>query len=271
MHKHVKELSPATEVLIWSDMLRGSKGIKLPVELVYWNYNWAMDNAFGEILTLKENANNIWAASAFKGADGLTSLVPDLEKRIENHHNWIQFLCKYSRLQNLTQTDFRGIILTGWSRYHHFAPVCDLLPASFPSLITNLILIQRYNTRPFHSGDVQKLISFYNSEIVEDVRQTLGCCMLDEDWHRPNIVNCSFEGEDLFNILDQVAHPKMNRRSNKPEQPRMKQRVAESMARYFDESVVEKYVKYDLTSASSQSDIESGLCVFLLLMVLFLV
>ena len=32
---------------------------------------------------------------------------------------------------------FQGIVITGWSRYDHFAVLAELLPAAMPSLVSH--------------------------------------------------------------------------------------------------------------------------------------
>ena len=35
---------------------------------------------------------------------------------------------------------FQGIVITGWSRYDHFAVLAELLPAAMPSLVSSILI-----------------------------------------------------------------------------------------------------------------------------------
>jgi len=63
-------------------------------------------------------------------------VVPPLNKHLENNLNWLTLMREEEpRLAG----KFRGIVLTGWQRYDHFAVLCELLPAGLPSLAVNLL------------------------------------------------------------------------------------------------------------------------------------
>ena len=45
--------------------------------------------------------------------------------------------------------EFRGIILTGWQRFDHFAVLAEILPVGIPSMAVNLQVMQagKYDRR----------------------------------------------------------------------------------------------------------------------------
>ena len=66
---------------------------------------------------------------------------------------------------------FSAIILTGWSRFDHFMPLCDILPTAYPSLIYSLYVL---NTDQFLTNN-----SFYDCEtIMKSVGKDSQLCKL---------------------------------------------------------------------------------------------
>ncbi|XP_064465727.1 hexosaminidase D-like isoform X3 [Ornithodoros turicata] len=132
--------------IIWDDMLRQISTDKLRqysvgtlVEPMVWTYvkdvyrfvsysNWA---TYGEIF------DSVWAASAFKGAFGETLTVPNAKMHLENNEGWLEVMSEqHGKFKN-----FRGIVVTGWQRYDHFASLCELFPSGLPSLILDLLVL----------------------------------------------------------------------------------------------------------------------------------
>jgi len=54
----------------------------------------------------------------------------------------------------------KGFVLTGWSRYEHFSALCELLPASLPSLVACLQIIGN---------------GTWNAEVIQRVSNLLRC------------------------------------------------------------------------------------------------
>lgn len=94
----------------------------------------------------KKTFRKVWAASAFKGAFGEKEILPDLPRHMENNLAWQRLMTPPdTETAVMHRKDFRGIAITGWSRYDHFAVLAELLPLAVPSLILNLALTHAYN------------------------------------------------------------------------------------------------------------------------------
>lgn len=188
---------PGIIPLMWDDMLRqwspmdlADSGLGELVEPVVWVYSediahllphyvWYM---YGHVFP------HVWVASAYKGAYGETAVAPDLQRHSKNNLAWLKIL------QATKGVQFRGIVLTGWTRYDHFAVLCELLPVSVPSLLLNLLLV----SHPHQP----------KSQVIHLWTRALACpptLIPDESlqsdpfqWH---LRACAFPGSNLFSAV----------------------------------------------------------------------
>ena len=202
--KYVKNKFGA-QVLIWDDMLRHVSDVAMRdfnigelVEPMVWVYaediyrfmppsTWTK---FSQIFS------HVWAASAFKGAFGEQLTVPNVRRHLDNHMNWLDVMAtenaKFSG-------GFRGLVLTGWQRYDHFAVLCELLPAAMPSLAVNLISVSH---------------GYFNSSLQSEIYTALSCVQtpkyqswinLDTDpflWDKFSW--CFFPGKPVFTMTSRL-------------------------------------------------------------------
>ncbi|UYV75844.1 hex-4 [Cordylochernes scorpioides] len=127
--------------IIWDDMLRNiNEDVLQSYELgkYVWNYNPTFDFPNSLWQTYSKVFPKIWAASSFKGATGPSKFYTNITFHLENHKCWLDFL-----KENVKLFKYQGIVLTGWQRYDHFAVLCELFPASVPSLATNMYFLEK--------------------------------------------------------------------------------------------------------------------------------
>ncbi|XP_015516621.1 hexosaminidase D [Neodiprion pinetum] len=138
--QHIQETYPYLKVIIWDDMLRNidvqvlnEHYIGKYVEPMIWHYNSRETFCLPVGLWDKYSVifSNIWAATAFKGATGSCQHIPVIQHHISNHERWLEELSTHVN----KVCEFRGTAFTGWSRYDHYATMCELLPTAIPSLV----------------------------------------------------------------------------------------------------------------------------------------
>lgn len=74
----------------------------------------------------------------FTGAFGETLTVPSAKGHLENNLAWLEVI---EEQKSKFSGQFRGLVITGWQRYDHFATLAETFPAGFPSLILNLVCV----------------------------------------------------------------------------------------------------------------------------------
>ncbi|CAK1594512.1 unnamed protein product [Parnassius mnemosyne] len=204
----VKLWSPNTTVLIWDDMLRGIKLNDFEhrdltnTEPVYWDYAPFLRVSHNNLYKYHKNFENIWIASAFKGAEGRTATLPSLRNRFINHVEWLKFIFHYKFGGENKIYNFKGIILTGWSRYSHMDPLCEILPVSIPSLVLNLLLIKFFQEGQIENAYLLESSEIFNRFLKNNVNKHLQC---EDDISLENFEtsSCTFNGHQIYSILEQ--------------------------------------------------------------------
>lgn len=133
----------------------------------------------------------IWGASAYKGADGPSRFWSNIPHYLQNHVSWTQQMNQYYKLFH----EFRGIILTGWQRFDHFAILCETIPVGIPSLAVNLLTI---------------LYGKYDRTVLKEATKLLSCSnTLDID--SAGVAGyCNFPGSKVYQYVQQLKLTQKN-------------------------------------------------------------
>ena len=194
------------QTIIWDDMLRNLffddlQPLSKLVEPMVWVY---AEDVYRFVPSYTWDRYSmvfdyVWTASAFKGAHGETLVVPNVKRHLENNLNWLALMAEQ---QPKLRGGFRGVVLTGWQRYDHFAVLCELLPAAIPSLAVNLVATSN---------------GFFNETLGKPLFKALGCVQhsfkynsfvdLESDnflWEKLNW--CFFPGANFFKMTKTLVH-----------------------------------------------------------------
>lgn len=200
----IKHLTPNTTVLIWNDILleTNQEFWKTTerfnnIEVVYWHYKPNIYLSHPALYRQHLVFPNIWVASAFKGADGPNSVLPNITNRALNTMSWMTQIRDYRFGGENAVFKFKGIFLTGWSRYNHFGPICDLLVPSIPSLIVDLEIVNQFRNGALKDNDY---IGFINGNVKQRVKHDLTCDLnLNTTF---DFTSCNFKGRKLYEVLN---------------------------------------------------------------------
>ncbi|PVD29413.1 hypothetical protein C0Q70_08664 [Pomacea canaliculata] len=201
--KFIRSTYPHIKPLIWDDWIRNidektieSSELNKVVEPVVWFYEHNIMDRIEQRVWEKYGQlfEGVWVASAFKGATGSGQYITNSSFHIDNNLQWVAVIRNLGIQQKLV--NFRGIALTGWQRYDHFATLCELLPVGLPSLAMCLSATQ--------NGGFSKQQQVTASRVLR--------CSSPLDLELPALhgegahvtQDCSFPGSDVFYAVQQL-------------------------------------------------------------------
>ncbi|XP_015782701.1 hexosaminidase D [Tetranychus urticae] len=218
--KYVKEKHRVIPI-VWDDMLRNILPERLKeskigslVEPMIWTYvkdiyrfiPYPTFSYFADIF------ENVWAASAFKGAFGETLTVPNVKMHLENNQGWLEVMAE----QQGHFKSIRGIAVTGWQRYDHLGTLCELLPSGLPSLIVDLITLRdgHYDSskvfkefdKIMHCSSSSSIGQYGYREDSNIGGNSNGAVDFESDPYLYNKASsCMFPGSSIFRMTQSVA------------------------------------------------------------------
>ena len=88
-----------------------------------------------------------------------------------------------------------NFVCQGWSRYDHFAVLCELLPASLPSLVVNLMVASLGGLQFPVSRRIHNLLGCDNIKMLISIEE------LRRNPYQWDLTRCSWSGVRLFTLV----------------------------------------------------------------------
>lgn len=224
--KYARNKLKFTEVLAWNDMF-AETAVDLLKEYnmgelvvpVIWGYAEDVTRLgyfpLGMFGRYAEVFPQMLFGSAFKGANGVDQPFSDIQRYLMNQKSYIKL---YEEKKSNLEGKIRGIILTGWQRYDHFRPLCEIFPVGVPSLVVDLTYLNNVTANDMEI--VQKARELLNcptkntaySSLRENVVATAAAAatssrlrevVIQESWE-DLFLNCSFPGSRIYDEMEKL-------------------------------------------------------------------
>ncbi|XP_061080210.1 beta-N-acetylhexosaminidase isoform X1 [Conger conger] len=189
--RFIVERRPGIHLLMWDDMMRQisastlkESGLPSLASPVIWFYAAELNlKKIDQLISKYQEVGfkDVWFASAFKGASCIYQRVTPLSKHLTNHLSWLKVMKSMSKYPSIS---FRGIVLTGWQRYDHFAVLCELLPVGIPSLAVCLKTLE-------HGA--------FSGKAQMEIQNLLGCSIKIEEGICKG--SGAFSGSEVYNMV----------------------------------------------------------------------
>lgn len=124
--------------ILWHDMMtqwdeKALRELSQHADLMFWWYNGHPNNTAAQDpfhpthrKRFRQQEVSLWGASAYKGADGQSADVPNIETRRNNNLGWAEVAVKEK---------LKGVVATGWSRYSHHRVQNEPIDGALDSLL----------------------------------------------------------------------------------------------------------------------------------------
>lgn len=161
--------------ILWHDMMidwdsAALKSLAQKSDLMPWGYDGDPDTTNRHYKTeyikrFSEHGFTQWGGTAYKGAEGYDSDVPDVGLHTANAQAWVEVAQRYG---------FKGVVATAWSRYAVDTLQCNPIDSSLDSLL-NVAVILHDGQQPAGGADacIEALASVGERDRFEKCRAAM--------------------------------------------------------------------------------------------------
>lgn len=199
---HVKSIYPSVRPLIWDDMMRKIKPEVLMEHkapdyfdvVIRGEENGVSQDARSILKLIQRHGkifDGLWLASNYKCGKDPIETLPDVRRNALQAEEIFQAAKSAPVYANIM-----GFVITGPSRWTHFAAMCSLLPAALPSLITSFITTTR---------------GTFSSSVLWEASRKLGFQMLIPIVYKPRpqeVIPGSFPGSEVWRSTQLIENTK---------------------------------------------------------------